>query len=65
MPVISNEDNKVLDTVTIEDLVELYDREVQKIVKVRNHTNVSADIDGNGVHGSKDNHLADKKTSLK
>jgi len=65
MPVISNEDNKVLGIVTIADLVKLYDREVQKIVKVRNHTNVSSDIDDNEVDGSEDNHLADKKTNLK
>ena len=35
MPVLSNEDNKVLGIVTISDLVKLYDNEVQKIVKVR------------------------------
>ena len=35
MPVLSNEDNKVLGIVTISDLVKLYDSEVQKIVKVR------------------------------
>ncbi|MFI5406473.1 MAG: CBS domain-containing protein, partial [Nitrososphaerales archaeon] len=35
MPVLSNEDDKVLGIVTISDLVKLYDNEVQKIVKVR------------------------------
>jgi chloride channel protein, CIC family len=65
MPVTSSEDNKVLGIVTIADLVKLYDREVQKIVKVRNHTNLSADFDGNGVDRNEDNHLADKKTNLK
>ena len=35
MPVLSDEDNRVLGIVTISDLVKLYDNEVQKIVKVR------------------------------
>jgi len=35
MPVLSNEEERVLRIVTISDLVKLYDNEVQKIVKVR------------------------------
>jgi len=35
MPVLSNEDNRVLGIVTISDLVKLYDKEVEKIMKVR------------------------------
>ena len=35
MPVLSNEDNKVLGIVTISDLVKLYDKEVQKILKLK------------------------------
>lgn len=35
MPVLSNEDERVLGIVTISDLVKLYDNEVQKIVKIR------------------------------
>jgi chloride channel protein, CIC family len=35
MPVLSNEDNRVLGMVTISDLVRLYDNEVEKIVKIR------------------------------
>ena len=35
MPVLSNEDKRVLGIVTISDLVKVYDNEVQKIVKVR------------------------------
>ena len=35
MPVLSNEDNKVLGIVTISDLVKLYDKEVEKIMKIR------------------------------
>jgi chloride channel protein, CIC family len=35
MPVLSNEDNRVLGIVTIADLVKLYDKEVQEILKSR------------------------------
>ena len=35
MPVLSNEDNRVLGMVTISDLVKLYDKEVEKILKIR------------------------------
>ena len=35
MPVVSNEDNRVLGIVTISDLVKLYDKEVEKVMKVR------------------------------
>lgn len=45
MPVLTNEDNRVLGTVTISDLVKLYDKEVEKIVKIRkdnSHISLSA-----------------------
>lgn len=35
MPVVFNEDNRVLGIVTISDLVKLYDKEVEKVMKVR------------------------------
>ncbi|MFI5406474.1 MAG: CBS domain-containing protein, partial [Nitrososphaerales archaeon] len=35
MPVLSDEDNRVLGMVTISDLVRLYDNEVEKIMKIR------------------------------
>ena len=35
MPVLSNEDNRVLGMVTISDLVKLYDKEVEKILEIR------------------------------
>jgi CBS domain-containing protein len=35
MPVLSNEDNRVLGIVTISDLVKLYDKEVEKVMKIR------------------------------
>jgi chloride channel protein, CIC family len=47
MPVLSNEDDKVLGIVTISDLVKLYDNEVQKIVKVRKDNAKSESSDSN------------------
>jgi predicted transcriptional regulator len=41
MPVLSNEDNKVIGKITISDLVRLYDKEVQKITKVMNRSNIN------------------------
>ena len=35
MPVVSNEDNRVLGIVTISDVVKLYDKEVEKVMKLR------------------------------
>ena len=40
MPVLTNEDNRVLGTVTISDLVKLYDKEVEKIMKVRKDNDI-------------------------
>ena len=57
MPVLSNEDNKVLGIVTISDLVKLYDNEVQKIVKVRkdNSSIVSSSVEDSGSSDSNPN----------
>jgi predicted transcriptional regulator len=41
MPVLSNEDDKVIGKITISDLVKLYDKEVQKIIKVINRTDIN------------------------
>ena len=41
MPVLSNEDNKVIGFITISDLVKLYDKEVQKITKVINRSDLN------------------------
>ena len=41
MPVLSNEDNKVIGIITISDLVKLYDEEVQKIINVVNRTDIN------------------------
>jgi hypothetical protein len=40
MPVLSNEDDKVIGKITISDLVKLYDNEVQKISNVINRSNI-------------------------
>lgn len=42
MPVLSNEDDKVIGKITISDLVKLYDKEVQKIIKVINRTDINS-----------------------
>ena len=58
MPVLSNEDNKVLGIVTISDLVKLYDKEVEKIMKVRGGNSsyglhsAEADDDTSSIHQS-------------
>jgi signal-transduction protein with cAMP-binding, CBS, and nucleotidyltransferase domain len=44
MPVLSNEDNKVIGKITISELVRLYDKEVQKITKVMNRSNINFKI---------------------
>lgn len=66
MPVLSSENNKVLGIITISDLVKLYDKEVEKIMKVRSPSNFSMGSDGNGIAKSKsndDSHLEDKTSN--
>ena len=41
MPVLSNKDNKVIGIITISDLVKLYDKEVSKITKGMNQSNLT------------------------
>ena len=45
MPVLSNDDNKVIEIITISDLVKLYDKEVGKITKWLNQSNLTAKND--------------------
>jgi hypothetical protein len=47
VPVLSNEDNRVLGLVTISDLVKLYDKEVEKVMKIRkdNGSIISSSMD--------------------
>jgi hypothetical protein len=49
MPVLSNEDHKVIGIVTISDLVRLYDAEVEKIKKQRNQSDLSIGASSNGM----------------
>lgn len=60
MPVLSNENNKVLGIITIADLVKLYDKEVEKIVKVRNPSIPDIDNKRDEIDNSNDRHLRDK-----
>ncbi|TLX85158.1 MAG: CBS domain-containing protein [Thaumarchaeota archaeon] len=60
MPVLSNEDNKVIGIITISDLVKLYDKEVERITKVMNRYNQNINIDT-----SNSNHLRSKPTNTK
>ena len=57
MPVLSNEDNRVLGIVTISDLVKLYDKEVEKIMEVRKDNNsiVSSSVEDSGSSDSDPN----------
>ena len=41
MPVLSNKDDKVIGIITISDLVKLYDKEVHKITKVTNRSDLN------------------------
>ncbi len=45
MPVLSNEENKVIGIITISDLVTLYDKEVEKITKIMNRSNINTKND--------------------
>lgn len=60
MPVLSNENNKVLGIITIADLVKLYDKAVEKIVKVRNPSIPDIDNKRDEIDNSNDRHLRDK-----
>jgi CIC family chloride channel protein len=44
MPVLSDENNKVLGIITVSDLVKLYDNEVNKVMKLRHSSNLSIDL---------------------
>ena len=57
MPVLSNEDNRVLGIVTISDLVKLYDKEVEKIMEVRkdNGSMISSSVDDSDTTNSNPN----------
>jgi chloride channel protein, CIC family len=63
MPVLSNQNQKVIGIVTIADLVKLYDSQVEKILKARDPNNLGIGNNGNGNHTNKDNDIKDKTTN--
>ena len=63
MPVLSNQNQKVIGIVTIADLVKLYDSQVEKILKARDPNNLDIGNNGNGNHTNKDNDIKDKTTN--
>ncbi len=61
LPVLSDESNKVLGNITLADLVKLYDNEVDKVVKLRDSSNLSTDSRDYGINNNnKVNQPADK-----
>jgi CIC family chloride channel protein len=62
MPVLSNEDHKVIGIVTIADLVKLYDNQVEKIMKSRDQSSLGIDVNNSRIEKNKDSHITDKKT---
>jgi chloride channel protein, CIC family len=62
MPVLSNEDHKVVGIVTIADLVKLYDNQVEKIMKYRDQNSFGIDVNNSPIEKNKDTHITDKKT---
>jgi CIC family chloride channel protein len=61
MPVLSNENQKVIGIVTIADLVKLYDSQVEKILNARNQNTLNIGINDTGNKKNKDTDLNDKK----
>jgi CBS-domain-containing membrane protein len=62
MPVLSNEDHKVIGIVTIADLVKLYDNQVEKIMKSREQNSLDIDVNNSQIEKKKDPDITDKKT---
>jgi len=54
MPVLADENNKVLGIITIPDLVKLYDNEVDKIMKLGHRSILSNDISDNAINNNKE-----------
>ena len=62
MPVLSNEDHKVIGIVTIADLVKLYDNQVEKIMKHRDQNSLGIDDNSSRIEKNKGSRITDKKT---
>ena len=60
MPVLSDENNKVIGIITISDLVKLYDNEVVKIMKLKDRSNLNIDLSANAINDNKEQHPKDK-----
>jgi CBS domain-containing protein len=54
MPVLSDENNKIVGIISISDLVKLYDNEVEKVMKLRHPSNQSIDLADNATNNYKD-----------
>jgi CBS domain-containing protein len=63
MPVLSDENNKVIGIITISDLVKLYGTEVDKIMKLRNRSNVNIDLSDNEINNNKEKHHTQDKST--
>ncbi|CAN5472950.1 chloride channel protein [soil metagenome] len=63
MPVLSNENQKVIGIVTIADLVKLYDSQVEKILKGRNQNTLNIGIHDTGNKQNEDSDFKDKTTN--
>jgi len=63
MPVLSDENNKVLGIITLADLVKLYDNEVEKVVKLRDNSNLSTVASDKAINKGKVNQPDDKSKS--
>lgn len=61
MPVLSNENQKVIGIVTISDLVKLYDIQVEKILKSRKENTLNIGINGTGNKKNEDSEFKGKK----
>jgi chloride channel protein, CIC family len=60
MPVLSNENQKVIGIVTIADLVRLYDSQVEKILKARDQNNLDIGNNSNRNQTDEENDIKDK-----
>jgi CBS-domain-containing membrane protein len=60
MPVLSNENQKVIGIVTIADLVRLYDSQVEKILKARDPNNLDIGNNSNRNQTDEENDIKDK-----
>lgn len=63
MPVLADENNKVLGFISISDLVKLYDNEVDKIMKLGHRSNLSNNLSDNAINNNKEHRPKNKTTN--